>query len=167
LSLSNEERKENIVRAIRLIMQNLDEPYEWQEHDATTEKFADVHRTTWDELIERNLVKASSINRYSLTGDGWIAGLKTIGRFDDPNFQKKAGLLCGALKAKIKNERAGAVTTRLEIAAETGFSEYFIYDAIDSHLLREMFNRADATWSPDDEMKNYIDIPPRFGLPLL
>jgi hypothetical protein len=167
MSLSNKEREGNIVLAIRLMMQDLGEPYEWQEHDAATEKFADVHRTTWDELVERGLVKASTFDRYSLTGDGWIAGLKVIGQFDDPNFREKAGKLCRALKARVKDGREWGCADRTELASETGLSEFFIYDAIDSHLLREMSNRTDATWSPDDQMKNSIDIPPRFGLPLL
>jgi hypothetical protein len=65
MSLSNKEREENIVLAVRLIMQDLGEPYEWQEHDATTEKFAEVHRTTWDDLLERGLVvKDSFFDQY-------------------------------------------------------------------------------------------------------
>lgn len=170
MSLSNEERKENIVLAVRPMMQNLGEPYrgyDAQEHEATTGKFADVHRTTWDELVERGWVKATSFDRYLLTGDGWIEGLKVTGQFDDLNFREKAGQLSKGLKARVKNEREWGHAHRTELASEIGLSEFFIYDAIDSHLLRKMFNKTDATWSPDDQMKNYIDIPPRFGLPLL
>jgi hypothetical protein len=90
-----------------------------------------------------------------------------IGQFDDRIFRAKAGRLSEALKARVKNGREWGYATRTELAVETGLSEFFIYDAIDSRLLREMFNRTDATWSPDDQMKNSIDIPPRFGLPLL
>ena len=62
ISLSKKEREENIVLAVRLMMQGLGEPYEWQEHDATTEKFADVYRTTWDDLVESGFVDANWIN---------------------------------------------------------------------------------------------------------
>jgi len=167
MSLSNKEREENIFLAVRLMMQDLGEPYEWQEHDATTEKFAEVYRTTWDDLAEWGLVKARTFGRYSLTGDGWIAGLKLVGLFDDVIFREKTGKLSKALKATVKNGREWGCADRMELASATGLSEFFIYDAIDSHLLREMFNRTDATWSLDDQMKNSIDIPPRFGLPLL
>ena len=68
MSLSNEAREENIVLAVRLMMQDLGEPYEWQEHDAKTDKFDGVHRTTWDELVERCFVKESTFDRYWLTG---------------------------------------------------------------------------------------------------
>jgi hypothetical protein len=38
-----------------------------------------------------------------------------------------------------------------------------VYDAIDSHLLQELFGTVDASWAPEDQMKNYIDIPLDFG----
>lgn len=164
MSLSKKDREENIVMALRLMMQELGEPYEWQEHDSTTEKFAEVYRTTWEEMAERNLVKAHSFCRYWLTGAGWIAGLKVTGQFHNPQFQEKAGRLSRALKAKVKGGRDWGSADRTELAGETGLSEFFIYDAIDSRLLRAMFNRIDAAWSEGDKMKNYVDIPPRFGL---
>ena len=165
MSLSMKERKDNLVLTIRLMMQNLAEPYSWQEHDATEAKFVNVHRTTWEELMERGLVKGRSFDRYTLTGDGWIAGLKAVGLFDDTIFRGKAGLLSKSLKAKISRE--WGFTDRQTVASETGLSEFFVYDAIDSQLLRALFNQTDATWAQGDEMKNSIDIPPRFGLPLL
>ena len=30
----------------------------------------------WDELLERGLVRETTFDQYSLTGSGWIAGLK-------------------------------------------------------------------------------------------
>ena len=168
MSLSNRDREDNIVVALRLLMQDLGEPYEWQVHDAGPEKFSDVHHTTWDELVERGLVKRT-FGRYSLTGDGWIEGLKVTGLFDDLNFRKKAGQLSEALKARVKKNgrREWGYADRTELASETGLPEFFIYDAVDSHLLRAMFNTTDAEWAPNDQNKNSIDIPPRFGLPLL
>lgn len=49
MPLSDKQRRDNMSLALELMMQNLGEPYEWQEHDATTQKFAAVYRTTWDE----------------------------------------------------------------------------------------------------------------------
>ncbi|MGH9630827.1 MAG: hypothetical protein ACRD7E_21140, partial [Bryobacteraceae bacterium] len=73
--------------ALELMMQNLGEPYEWQEHDARTPKFAAVYQTTWDELAE-GLVKGRSHDRYWLTGSGWIAGLDL--KLKEAEFQHKA-----------------------------------------------------------------------------
>jgi hypothetical protein len=135
MSLSNRDREENIVLALRLLMEDLGEPYEWQEHDATTEKFSVVHPTTWDDLVEKGLVKRGTFDRYWLTGDGWIEGLKVTGLFDDLNFRKKAGQLSEALKTRVKKtgRREGAYADRTELASETGLPEFFIYNAVDIH----------------------------------
>jgi len=148
------------------MMQDLGEPYERQFHNANTTKFAAVDRTTWDELTELNMVKARSYDRYQLTGPGWIEGLKLTGRFEDPEFQQRAGKLSAALKARVKasNRQQRGNAGRTELSRETGLSEFFIHDAIDSHLLAEMFSgMLDASWAEGDNMKNYIDIPRRFG----
>jgi hypothetical protein len=149
--------------ALRVKMQDLGEPYEWQEHDAKAPKFDAVLRTTWNELTERELVKPRSFDRYELTGPGWIPGLRITGAFDNDEFRRKAGLLQKALKARIKpdkREQSGAAD-RTELARATGLSEFFVYDAIDSHLLGALFGILEAKWARDDKMK--IDIPPRFG----
>jgi hypothetical protein len=165
MSRSDKQRRDNMCLAMRLMMQDLGEPYERQLHVTRTTKFADVHRTTWDELAEQNLVKAWTYDRYWLTGPGWIAGLKLTGRFKAPEFQQMVGKLSAALKARVKaiNRDQWGGAGRAELARETGLTEFFIQDVIDSHLLREMGD-IDASWGKGDSMKNYIDIPPRFGL---
>ncbi len=167
MSVSKTEREANIKLALNLMMLNLGEPYEWQDHEATTKKFADVFQTTWDELVERGLAVPSGHDCYQLTGPGWIAGLKASGQFDDPQFREKAGRLSRALKARVKGRHDFGYANRAELADETGLSEFFVYDAIDSQLLRELFSYTDATWAERDQMKNEIDIPPRFGLDIL
>jgi hypothetical protein len=166
MSVSEKDRLDNIELALRLMMQDLGEPYGWQEHDAKTAKFGPVLRTTWEELAERGLVNARTFDRYELTGPGWIAGLRVAGAFEDDEFRRKSGLLQKALKARIKPENRDqwGSADRTELANETGLSEFFVYDAIDSHLLEALFDIVDAGWAEGDEMKNYIDIPPRFGL---
>lgn len=166
MSVSEKARLDNIALALRLMMHDLGEPYGWQEHDAKTAKFEPVLRTTWEELAEQGLVNPRTFDRYELTGPGWIAGLKVTGAFEDDEFRRNAGLLQRALKARIKPENRDqwGSADRTELANETGLSEFFVYDAIDSHLLEALFGIVDAGWAEDDEMKNYIDIPPRFGL---
>src|SRR6266702_1441058 len=117
MSGSDKQRRDNMCLALRLMMQGLGEPYEWQDHDATTPKFATVDRTTWDELTERNLVKARPHDRYELTGPGWIAGLKLTGKFAEPEFLKIAGKLSAALKARVKasNRQQCGFTDRTEL----------------------------------------------------
>jgi hypothetical protein len=167
MSICNEDWENNIPQALHLMMHDLDSPFDWQEHDSTEAKFAGIHRTTWDEMIGRGLVRATTFDRYVLMPRGWIEGRKITGAFDDPAFKAKAGRLSGALKNRIKGRHDPQDADRNEIANETGLDEYFVYDAIDSHLLRELCNQIDAHWAPDDRNKNLIEIPAGFGLDIL
>jgi hypothetical protein len=76
---------------------------------------------------------------------------------------EKAGRLSAALKRYVKGRREDGGTTRQGLATDSGLDEAFVYDAIDSHLLQELFGTVDASWAPEDQMKNYIDIPLDFG----
>ncbi|MGI9072392.1 MAG: hypothetical protein ACR2JB_14005 [Bryobacteraceae bacterium] len=167
MSLSDKQREKNIVLALRLMMQDRQEPYEWQEHDTKAKKFEVVYRTTWDDLLERGLVKVRSFDRYSLTGAGWIHGLKVLGKFDDPKFRYQAGQLSRALKGRLMNRSDWARVDRPSSRVRLAFLNSSFMMQLTAHLLREMFNIIDAVWSQDDDMKNYIDIHPGFGLPLL
>jgi hypothetical protein len=88
------------------------------------------------------------------------------GRLDTPEMKGKAGRLAAALKRRVDGRRHDSSADRTELAQETGLEESFIYDAIDSHLLRHLFDIIDAYWASYDRMNNDIDIPMDFGHPL-
>jgi hypothetical protein len=94
----------------------------------------------WDELINRGLVRATTFDRYILMPLGWTEGLKVAGAFDDPEFKEKAGLLSSALKTRVKSRQEPDLADRNDLADETGLHEYFVYNAIDTHRLRELFD---------------------------
>jgi hypothetical protein len=151
MSLSDSKRQSNINVALTLIMQQLGAPFDWQEHDSTEAKFSGVHRTTWDELTQRGFARATTFERYILTPRGWIEGLKLTGTFGSADFKAKAGKLSKALKDRVKGRHEPELVDRNEIAEEAGLDEYFVYEAIDGHLLRELFEQIDAHWALDDK----------------
>jgi hypothetical protein len=146
------------------MLENLrpERPYAWQEADGDFEPFTSILPTTWRALERKRLVKGSSYNRFKLTASGWIAALKVTGSFDTPEMKDKAGRLAAALKRQVDGRKHDGSVERSELAQETGLEESFIYDAIDSHLLRHLFGRIDAHWATDDQNNNYIDIPSDF-----
>src|ERR1700676_35412 len=63
---------------------------------------AHVHRTTSQELTDRELVTARDgigCCRYQLTGSGWREALKLSGQLDAPEFQEHFGRLNTVLKS--------------------------------------------------------------------
>jgi hypothetical protein len=165
MTLSKVDRTDNVRFALRLTLENLtpERPYAWQEFDAETEPFTEILPTTWMALVREGLIAATSFNRYELTASGWIMALKVTRRFNTPEMERNAGRLAAALKRRVDGRKHDGNAERTELAQETGLEEAFIYDAIESHLLRHLFGIVDAHWAHDDQMKNYIDIPIDFG----
>jgi hypothetical protein len=130
-------------------------------------RFKDILPTTWEDLEEACFLVQMSIWDYRFTALGWLKALDAVGTLGSPEMNEKLGRLCAAMKRRCEEggrHRDG--TTIDELATETGFSEDWIYNAIESHLIRECFNRVDCEWEPGDGMKNHVMIPARFGLPL-
>lgn len=165
MTISRIERTEDEKLALSLMLDNLpaDRPFEWEMFDADLEPFKAILPTTWRALSRRGLVFGRSFNRYELSAAGWIAALKVTGRFGTLEMTEQAGRLSAALKAHVKGRHANGCTTLQEVAAESGLDEAFVRNAINSHLIQELFGTIDAYWAPDDQMKNYIEIPLDFG----
>jgi hypothetical protein len=165
MTLSKEERVENVALALSLMLLNLSpaRPYAWEEFDGDIEPFNLILTTTWSVLCSKGLVKPNGMGRYQLTSSGWIEALKITGRFDSTDAQQQAGKLAAGLKRHIDGRTQDGRVDRTELAQETGLEEAFVYDAVDSHLLQHLFGIMDAQWAPDDRMNNWIEIPVDFG----
>ena len=166
MTLSSDDRNENIRLALRLFLLELPEsrPYEWEEVHGDKEPFLDILPTTWTGLVRKGYVKDRGYNRYELTGPGWISALRITGLFNNKEFKEKAGKLRAALRTYAGDRRTNGRISRTELQSTTGLSEAFIYNAIDSHLLRHLFHIQDADWA--DEMKTPVDVPNDFGISL-
>ena len=165
MTASKSDRIDNLELALRLMLENLpaDRPYEWEQLDGDTAAFSAVFPTTWKALSRRGFVKQLSFNSYRFMPEGWIEALRVTGLFTSQDLQEKAGKLSAALKKRIKGRQDDVLVSRTELANETGLTESFVYNAIDSHLLLQLFGRIDAHWAPGDHMKHYIEIPVEFG----
>jgi len=168
MTKSIDDLRENLAMALRLIMECLPDgdPYYAADIDADVARFSEVYPTTWRELERRGCVKlwASPGNRYDLTPDGWIEGLRATGEFYGEETKEKAARLAAALKARIKGRRQDGWVHLTELPRETGLPEGWIFNAIDSHLVFHLFGCRDARWE-HEEGKNLIHVPLDFGLP--
>ena len=104
---------------------------------------------------------------FRVTPYGWIKALQAAGRLSDPKVREKLARLCAAIKRRCEEggrHRVGVTVHAL--SEETGFSEGWISNAIESHLIRTCFHQVDCEWEPGDYNKNNVIIPARFGLKL-
>src|ERR1700676_1077870 len=99
MTLSKEVRWRNLEEAILLLMDELCGRSILEVF--IEEQYLDdrIQPTTWDELKERYLVRQTNVQSiYTLSGPGWLAGLKLRNEFDTDDLKAMAGKLCGALK---------------------------------------------------------------------
>jgi hypothetical protein len=134
------------------------------------EDFADILDTTWSQLEADSHIRPANRKgpiEYRLTGRGWIDGLRLSDRWEAKDFRTKAGQLSAALKRHVKktNRKDEFAFTDLEtLCQDSKLHEGFVYNAIEGHLLQELYGVHDAEWDPDG--KPHIIIPNTFGVPI-
>ena len=169
MSLSKEARLQNLEKAILLLMDELhgrcfmgvfiDERYDVDKR---------ILPTTWKELKDQCFVRQTNSHwSYTLSGRGWITGLKLLSRFDTDEMKAKVGRLCAVLKSKVKGRAHDSYATVDDIASESGLPGDFVRDAIESDLIRELFGTKGAEWDGHEGRGRFIRIPNDFGLPPL
>ena len=165
MSFSKEARLQNIADAILLLMENTHGQSFMGTFIDERSVDARILPTTWSELKTRYLVRETNCRwTYTLSGRGWILGLKLLGQFDTEQMKAKAGKLAGALKDRAKGRQYDNFAGVEEIAAETGLSDDFVRDAIESDLFGELFGRKGAEWAGPYDRGRTIRIPNDFGL---
>ena len=142
MSLSKEERQRD---ALQLMLQRLDGRISMCFFDTTKPPFNAIQQTTWAELQQSNYLKAN-LKRYRLTAAGWLRALQESGLIQDPVFQQDVGKLFQSVKNNIKDKDRprGTLMTVETIARDSGLSENWIYNAIESNLIEKQFGRTGA-----------------------
>ncbi|MBI3694019.1 MAG: hypothetical protein HY238_04145 [Acidobacteria bacterium] len=128
--------------------------------------FDAILRTTWRELSEEGLIHAWASERYGLTGNGWLEGLRITKRLDAPAFRQKMSQLAASLKrhVDVDGRREDAFVYLDSLAGETSLSQDFIFNAIESRLLDHEFNMRGAYWESHHKPGTLIRVPLNFGM---
>jgi hypothetical protein len=168
MTISKQKQTDNINDALRVILDVVgDEHLDGALFELNDSRFRDIITTTWEHLEASGCLKQVGM-WHRLTSDGWIRALQAAGRLCDPKMKEKLGRLCARIKRRCEEggvrHRTGV--TIQELSEDTGFSEGWISNVIESHLIRMCFQQEDCEWEPGDYNKNYVMIPARFGLDL-
>src|ERR1051325_4124966 len=138
MSKSPNHRAENLRQALRIMTAIVGAGrFDWTLFEPEDARFKEILATTWEDLEERGWLKRMSTPDYQLTAAGCVSALELAGVLVDAKMKEKLGKLCAAPKRRCQNggrHRDG--TTIQELAAETGFAEDWIYNAVECHLIR-------------------------------
>jgi hypothetical protein len=165
MSHSPEKRRENKEEALRsMVIEAQDQMILTTTFWPSDDRFKDIYDTTWLELEHDYLIESTSPKEpilYRLTGSGWIAGLRLTEIWTSTAFREKAGKLSEMLKRKIKGRHEDVIVELQDVIQGSTLPSGFVYNAIESHLLQELYNIHDAQW---DDYKSHLVIPRTFGL---
>jgi hypothetical protein len=124
---SKDARWQNIEEAILLLMDNLCGRSILEEFIDERSRDDRILPRTWEELTNRGLVRRTSTRYiYTLSGIGWIAGLKLREEFDTDELKSMTGRFCAALKDKVKGRQDEAMALVTELALDSDLPESFI-----------------------------------------
>lgn len=124
-------------------------------------------KTTIRELEDLDFITRGDIfTRCRLTGRGWIKAIELSGSIGSTELTEKAGKLSAYLKGLVKGRHEDAYVDYRTVAAETGLSKGFVWNAIEIRLLEVLFSQKCAWWEQTD-WKTDIQVPLDFGLDLI
>lgn len=168
MTIPRHQQTDNVEDALRVILDIVgDKHLDGALFEFGDARFRNIITTTWEHIEAGGRLKQVGA-WHSLTPRGWIKALQAAGKLCDPKMKEKLGWLCAPIKRRCEEggvrHRNGVTIQKL--SEETGFSEGWISNVIESHLIRICFRQEGCEWEPGDDNKNYVMIPARFGLKL-
>jgi hypothetical protein len=151
MTLSNEERARQKRDLLLLFAQQVGDGYcIGQLRGPKTEDFAAFDTTTWAALTQQGALAAKhAIGRaqYTLTPFGWRIALQLAGQLELPEVRARAAALVQALKAAGKGRAShiGTLVDERTLSATTDLPAGWIYNALSSDLLNEIFPNQDMS----------------------
>jgi len=170
MTVSRQNRSENINKAIQTLMSELGEDSiimtifrrPGPEYDG-------ILPTTWDDLEESGWIVTQSTTmgnevRFRLTGTGWIEGLRRTGRFDAT--VAKLPQLCRAAKGRLKGREQDEHCDIGELARGSHLPRSFVENVVESALLQSQFpeKKMELRWWSSGSLRQFVRIPRSFGM---
>jgi hypothetical protein len=167
VSLSIDERQKDMARALQLVLEQLgDEKIQVFSFDPANRPFSVITPTTWRDLEESNYVRLQTdSNRLRLTGSGWLRALQHSGATRNRSFDRDSEKLLASIRKQVKGRHAARMIPIKALARESGLSENWIYNAIESKLFEVHYGRKGGTWVHGFEGR-MVYVPGTFGMKL-
>jgi hypothetical protein len=98
--------------------------------------FEAILSTTWKALEDNRYIRWFNLWHFQITSDGWIELLRATGTLCDDTMKKHLGRLSKALKDRLDGRNEPVLVQTHVIVNEAGLPEYWVVNAIHSHLIR-------------------------------
>lgn len=136
-------------------------------HGPREEAYAKYGTTTWVALAQTFALEpkhSSGGPQYALTPRGWLMAQRFSGQLESAETRARAVTLARAIKALIKgrDSHIGALLDERTLSGNTGLPVGWIYNALSSQLLNDVFPHQDMTVTYEPRHRAFR-APPTFG----
>lgn len=122
-----------------------------------------ILRTTWEELERQGNVEGVGSRGYRLTAKGWLVGLEASGASKAPEYRQRLARVLAAMKRHVKGRKDSVVVSLWQLAQESGESEGFLFNVVDSRSSSTGNKRTGADWYQGARGR-LVEIPVDFNL---
>jgi|GEM_PF-5299190 len=158
MTRSREDRVANLALALKLVAEEVGENALYRiDIDINSERYRQIYRTTWKEMLDRGLVEYFFIDTYHLTTVGWRKGVQLLKLNEEATFRQKMSRLAATLKDQVKERREEQYLHVSQAAQMTGLAEDLIWNMLESKLLDYCFNMKGAKLDTDGTIVIPID----------
>jgi hypothetical protein len=170
MPLPTEERLENINKALIIMLDELkDEPVWAREFEPDKPIFKDIFKTTWPDMEDGSMLKPQhtlACKRYALTGYGWYRAMELMWPHQKSCLEPLLGKLMATFKSHVDGRDEDAWVDCDDIAREADIAYGFVYNVVESNFIEYHLEKKGVQWY-EGRSGHTIEIPSRFGLPLL
>ena len=167
MSLSPELRRRAKEEALQLLLDELaDGAIDCTVLTLPSQGIAELPQTTWTELEEEGLLQRDpdlEPGHCRLTGAGWRAAIVCATNLKAVDLAGRLGRLAAYFKSRIKGRKATTQVDLKTAGRESGFSEEWIFNVVESNILEIQFGRRGVHWHTQHRGR-VIVVPESFGL---
>ena len=171
MTLSKTERLEDADLALRLMMEELGDRAFFNRILGPTDKppYDKILPTTWQDMEDKHFIKpflsAGRINRYMLTGWGWLKGLELMGALNAT--KEEAGKVKAAIRRELGDRTEIKRVSSHSIAEAADVTWDFVHNLLDSDFIQNVFGEIGVKFRRQSSNVYRIEIPVNFGHELL
>jgi hypothetical protein len=164
MTLSKDARQENRELALTILLGELgSRACESAFFTINEPPFSQILSTTWKLLTDAGLVRSIHPFIYSLTGRGWLEGIRITDQITD-SLRADVGRIMSSLKRHVDGRHEPAYVSFFSTEQDARVAPDLLFNVIESRFIENVFRRRGAYWH-DRGQGQVILVPIDFGHP--
>ena len=163
MTLSVSEREQNLKQALAIMLDELgDTPLQMGYFDSRSPSFAQIHSTTWVDLVHGGFTKVVAGSFHQPTGRGWRKAMQITDRINEPSFRNQFAAFLAYLKRFVKGRQQDALVDLRKAAKELGIPFGWLCNAVESELVEHLCDGRQGPYWHSEQASGIVVVPRNF-----